>query len=180
MVISQTTSITPSTHADTHRTGGTDPLTGAVGIDVIPHGATHEGGGSDSIIGIYAINSDILKANNSVKTGTNAAYTLLKAMTLTNTPAATLSIAFDLSSDHGSTTVYGRIYRNGVAVGTEQSAVNLGAGVYQEKLESIGGWSDGDELQIYVRYGTGSHVKVKNLEIRGEIPVGFDISNNDP
>jgi hypothetical protein len=33
MVQSQTTSITPSIHADTHRTGGTDPLTGVVGIN---------------------------------------------------------------------------------------------------------------------------------------------------
>ena len=37
MVKSQTIGITPTTHADSHRTGGTDPLTGAVGInDIVP------------------------------------------------------------------------------------------------------------------------------------------------
>lgn len=33
MVQSSTISITPATHADNHRTGGTDPLTGIVGIN---------------------------------------------------------------------------------------------------------------------------------------------------
>ena len=33
MVQSQVVSITPAQHADAHRIGGTDPLTGAVGID---------------------------------------------------------------------------------------------------------------------------------------------------
>ena len=36
MVQSQVVSITPAQHADAHRIGGTDPLTGAVGIDAIP------------------------------------------------------------------------------------------------------------------------------------------------
>ena len=57
-------------------------------------------------------------------------------------------ITFALKATIGTARIYGRIYRNGVAVGTQQSDVTCG---YVTKSENISGWSAGDLLQIYIR-----------------------------
>lgn len=62
--------------------------------------------------------------------------------------AGTLRIKFWLFYDAGgSSTTYGKIYRNGIAVGTERS---IGT-TMTEFSEDISGWSSGDLLQIYVK-----------------------------
>jgi len=65
--------------------------------------------------------------------------------------------------------VYGRIYRNGVAVGIEQGSVS---NTYEEKSEDIAGWKIGDRIELYLKrsaaattaycsnfrvYGTAAH-----------------------
>jgi len=58
----------------------------------------------------------------------------------------TIRVKFNLRTSNADTTAYARIYRNGGAVGTEQST-NDAVGVV--KSEDIAGWSAGDLLQLY-------------------------------
>ena len=108
------------------------------------------GFGDGSPVGYYTgtTGTDVFHWNepDSGATGTTT-YVKEKQITLTKTPAASLKISFEMN-EIGSTTAYGRIYRNGVAVGTEQSTPNI---AYIEFTEVIGGWSDGDTLELWVK-----------------------------
>lgn len=78
----------------------------------------------------------------------------------------TLRIKFSIKTD-GAGTVYGRIYRNGVAVGTERTSA---LGTYVEYSEDIGGWSPADLVQVYVhRSGSTAHY-VQGLNIYTAAP----------
>lgn len=57
-----------------------------------------------------------------------------------------LRIAFSMMKFTPAGTVYGRIYRNGSAVGTARSTTSSN---YQEYIQDISSWSPGDLLQIY-------------------------------
>jgi hypothetical protein len=88
--------------------------------------------------------------------------------------SGTLRIKFDLKGagqDDGRVT-YGRIYRNGVAVGTEQSVVPSAG--YVTKSEDIAGWNAEDLIQVYVYCKAGALTTnnyVKNLEIYASNPL---------
>ncbi len=58
-----------------------------------------------------------------------------------------LEIMFTIKSENG-TTVYGRVYKNGVSFGTWQSTTST---TYTTKSEDITGWSAGDLIQLYTR-----------------------------
>ena len=74
-----------------------------------------------------------------------------------------LRIKFLMKSENSGITVYGRIYRNGVAVGAEQSTSSEG---YTEFSEDISGWSPGDMCQLYVKTPTlGTEVYFDDFEI---------------
>jgi len=60
----------------------------------------------------------------------------------------TLRIYFELKLSVEVANVYGRIYRNGVGVGTERITTNTD---YVSFTEDIGGWSIGDLVQLYTR-----------------------------
>ena len=78
-----------------------------------------------------------------------------------------LRIDFDIKVASGGT-YYGRVYRNGVAVGTEQSG---GDTTYATKTEDISGWSAGDLCQLYVKEATGAkNVTYRNFRIYATIP----------
>jgi len=70
-----------------------------------------------------------------------------------------LRIKFKLKNDDiGSVNVYGRIYRNGVAIGTERVTQSTS---YVEYSEDIAGWSIGDLCQIYLK--TSSSAQQSNM-----------------
>ncbi len=76
-------------------------------------------------------------------------------------------IKFDLKSANGAVTVYGRIYRNGVAVGTERSTASTSYNTYSE---DISGWSASDLIQLYTHTSSsGIVVYVQNFRIYGDI-----------
>ncbi len=73
------------------------------------------------------------------------------------TRGGTYRVVFTLTSGDGAA-VYGRIYRNGAAVGTERSSIGA------TFSEDISGWSAGDLCQLYLKgkyaAATGSAFKV--------------------
>ena len=76
-------------------------------------------------------------------------------------------IEFEMKTSNAGNTVYGRIYRNGVAVGTERSTSST---TYTPYSEDITGWSEDDLIQLYTYAGTmGIRPYVMNFRVRGDI-----------
>lgn len=97
-----------------------------------------------------------------------ASYIKLKETTWLGGPAQ-LRIAFDLDCD-AAITIYAKIYRNGVAVGTQRTTSD---GVLTNFSEDISGWVYGDLVQVY-GYTTdaGWPVIVSNLVISAGFTYG--------
>lgn len=91
-----------------------------------------------------------------------ATYTKKKEIRIATGGA--LRIKFDLYGTSVTYGINGRIYRNGVAIGTEQSNTEASFTTYSEDID---GWSNGDLCQFYVKYISQTHVnsKAKNFRI---------------
>jgi len=95
------------------------------------------------------------------RTTSETSYVKVKSIMVPK--SGTLTIKFDLGAGQDNDVVYGRIYRNGVAVGTEQS---INTGLFGTKTENISGWTIGDECQLYIHDTVPPHVvHVKNFRI---------------
>lgn len=70
-----------------------------------------------------------------------------------------LRISFNLNSGNAGTTVYGRIYRTGVAVGIERSTSSVSPTLY---TEDITGWSPGDTIDLYLKTSNASVSSASN------------------
>lgn len=83
------------------------------------------------------------------------AYTKLKEIEF-NDVAGTIQVSFDLKSGSSTAgrTAYGRIYKNGVAVGTERSTLSTSYVVYTEDIAV----SPGDLIQLYCKQQNASYV----------------------
>lgn len=87
-------------------------------------------------------------------TTTLTTYIALKQIRLDR--GGTLTISFKLrraGGAGGSLSVYGRVYRNGSAVGTERSTTSTSGDTY---TQDISGWSAGDRIQVYGRTSDGN------------------------
>ena len=114
----------------------------------------------------YSASDTSLKSDDTEETSASATYVKLKEIDVVSgliDDESTLRIKFDMHGDSSSFYVYGRIYRNGVAVGTEQTEM-LG---YDTKSEDIAGWSSDDHIQLYVHRGSAGLVSIRNFWIYG-------------
>lgn len=90
--------------------------------------------------------SDTLRnSNDAEKTTNSTSYIKLKECLL-NADLPGCRIKFSLKAD--SYTAYGRVYKNGVAIGTERSQ---GGGAATEYSEDFTGFVSGDLIQIYAK-----------------------------
>lgn len=106
--------------------------------------------------------SDTLRTSaDTTKTVDYADYTKVKEVQF-NDVSGTLRIKFDLSGD-GSYACYGRVYKNGVALGTERA---LSAGSFTTYSEDLS-FSYGDLIQLYGKANGSANCsdKVKNFRI---------------
>lgn len=101
----------------------------------------------------------IFSADNEVTVSPTGSY--IKAKEIVLDKGGTLRIAFDLRSPTGVGYVYGRVYRNGTAVGSTRQT----NGTWQTYTQDISGWSPGDLLQIYVNTYTSSAPVLRNLRL---------------
>jgi len=93
---------------------------------------------------------DTLEAFGSADTtrlGTGDTYVKVKEIKLGR--AGTFRIKFALRSISGGDTAYGLVYKNGAAVGTEQTVIGT---IPVTKSEDISGWSAGDLCQLYLKH----------------------------
>lgn len=86
-----------------------------------------------------------------VHAGTETSYTKIAEFYIPR--AGTMTIKFMLARNNGIDTTRGRIYRNGVAIGTEQISSST---TLTEYSENISGWSRGDLCQLYARTDAGA------------------------
>lgn len=81
-----------------------------------------------------------------------------------------IRISFDLKGDTAGN-VFGRIYINGIAVGTERSQASNGWSTYTEDLLIL----KGDAIQIYGYLDTPAYMThVKNLILKGVLSTSFE------
>lgn len=117
--------------------------------------------------GNYAIVNDYREA-----TTTSTVYTKLKEIKLGT--GGTFTVSFYLHSD-GVNTVYGRVYKNGSAFGTEQSTVSGGYVLKSENLT----FADGDLIQLYC-YSPGGvptvYVREFALSVDSPLIAGYGVS----
>ena len=111
-----------------------------------------------------SVGDNLFHSNNAEVSTTNSAYIKVKEIRigqLVNSNAG-LRIKFDLKM--GTTdTAFGRIYKNGVAVGTERATVSTSYITYSEDFTGI---NPGDLIQLYIhRYLVGGTVYAQNLRL---------------
>jgi len=105
----------------------------------------------------------VLHTNADVNSAAVQVYTKLKE-TICNV-SGTIRISFDLKTGH-SGTVYGKIYINNVAVGTERSQSEDDYTTYTEDLNV----QRGDAIQIWGKHSAASsYVIIQNLILKGTI-----------
>lgn len=104
----------------------------------------------------------LLSEANTERNVTGGSYSMVKEIRVPR--PGTYRIKFDMINDAGGYDPFARIYRNGVAVGTEQTETSTS---YATKSEDIAGWAANDLLQLYVtNKNDGSTAgKVKNLKV---------------
>lgn len=117
----------------------------------------HNNGGSGQVS--YVNNFSITSGGGSytqwalpaVAAVSSTTYTKLKEVQLPR--AGTVSVTFELAGNGGATGVYGRIYKNDVAVGTERGPVS--STTYVAYTEDIA-IAAGDRISLYCKYATNS------------------------
>jgi hypothetical protein len=110
------------------------------------------------------------------KTGADdTTYIQLYGITLARDGVLTVKFTIDSTGVGGGTTTYGRIYRNGSAVGTEQTQTG-GTGL-TTYTETISGWTAGDEVQLFAKYASGGGGGiVGNLALFNDFPITEAVS----
>jgi hypothetical protein len=113
--------------------------------------------------------ANIRNSHDAEVTSTAMVYTKVKTITLTNGLVGQQRFLFDIKSAvAGVAVVYGRIYRNGTALGTEQTDIT---GAYVTMSEDITQtWNPGDTCELWV--------KTKNLVV-GVLVRNFCIAYDD-
>jgi len=125
-------------------------------------------------IAIVASLSDVLTHSNDAEKETNStSYVKLKEIKLTAAlKACRLKLDFTRT---GVGMAYARVYKNGVATGTEWSD---NSGGYVTKSEDFADWALGDLIQVYAKIDAATSTKVKN--VRFYYSLGFLHTNQDP
>ena len=110
-------------------------------------------------IDAYTAGNYFLIGSDSEKTTAATSYTKVKEIVVTRT--GTLRVSFALASV-GGFNVYGRVYRNGVAVGTARNTTST---IPQTYSEDISGWGPNDLCQIYAYTEGVYRAKVTNFRL---------------
>jgi hypothetical protein len=109
-----------------------------------------------------------LHNNKAERTTASPIYVVLKETLITTT--GIMRTSFDLKQSNALAVAYGKVYRNGVAVGTERTTSLT---TYQTFTEDIL-FAAGDLYQIYVKVSGGWSAFVRNQKVLGTIVTTFE------
>jgi len=92
----------------------------------------------------------LVHENDAEKTTNSLSWVKVKETTLGDSAKGILRIAFTMENNFSGQTAYGRIYRNGVPIGTTRSLKpGFGDDNTVTYTEDISGWIGGDTLQVF-------------------------------
>lgn len=113
--------------------------------------------------------SDVLKnANDSEQSHDTSTYTKKKEVVCPVN--GTLRIKFDLKGANATNPVYGKVYKDGIAHGAEQS---ITSDTYVTKSEDLV-FAKGDLIQLYIKVFSGAtHVYIENFRFYCDYDSGF-------
>lgn len=109
----------------------------------------------------YTAGDYVLATSAAEETKTGAGYTKIKEFLCGG--AGTFRITFDLRTLDVGQTAYGRIYRNGVAVGTERTTTSSTDVNFSE---DISGWSVGDLCQLYIQSSSSNTAGASDFSVK--------------
>jgi len=113
---------------------------------------------STTLYGVYTASDTLLLSADTERVTSDTSYAKLKEMRVIY--SGTYRVKYDLKSGSG----FGRIYKNGVAYGTEYST---SAGVYETKSEDLA-FAQGDLIQIYAKKSSAD-AYIRNFRLYGDI-----------
>ena len=114
----------------------------------------------------YVIGDGYMHSSSDDRESTSLSYTKIKEISLDilHDSPGTLRIGMKLASNGA--TAYGKIYKNGVAHGSEHTSTLWSGVAYSDDLS----FADGDLIQIYVRTSNASYVaKIMEFWIQGSV-----------
>lgn len=117
----------------------------------------------------YVASEDMIVANDAEKSSITVAYVKLKEIELVAPIVGTslFRFKFDMKSSFAANHHYGRIYRNGVAIGTEQEWNAVNYNTFSEDILATN-WEIGDTIELWVNIdNAGNGVVVRNLRMYG-------------
>ena len=111
--------------------------------------------------------SSLLISADTEKSTMEVTYSLAKRIKLSRRDG-TFRISFGLKIANAAYIAYGKVYKNGVAVGTEQTT---SSDTYVTKSEDIAGFSGGDNVELYYHTNDANYgASVNNFRIYSSIP----------
>jgi hypothetical protein len=108
----------------------------------------------------YSAGNVLVGSSSKESSSSSSSYVLAKEITISR--GGQLRIKFAIKSNSAAYT-YGRIYRNGSAVGTERT--QTAGTTYTEYSEDISGWSAGDKVQLYIKQQGSATVTAKDFRL---------------
>jgi hypothetical protein len=117
----------------------------------------------------YTPSSAVLVSNDAEKSSASDTYIKIKEIKLIKTiyGQSRFTFSFDLRENLATHDAFGKIYKNGVAIGTEQIVNGV---TYETKTENIdiGNWIVGDTIELWVHRETAwGQVVVRNFRMSG-------------
>ncbi len=130
----------------------------------IAYGGVVQGDSLQLSNAIYKGTSTVVRNSHDAEaSNVTTSYVKVKTIVLTNGLIGRVRFYFDIKYNGVSGPVYGRIYRNGVALGTEISSTSS---TYETRSDDITqAWKPGDLCQLYAKGAASAQVDVRNFRI---------------
>ncbi len=122
--------------------------------------------GTNTTIIKYNISNDVLYSNDGISTiGSTPSYIKIATINLNllNPSPTSIRVYFELESYIGAVTAYGRIYKNGIPIGTETYDTSSEWAIYTEDLS----FSQGDTVELWGRTSIGGSARYRFLRVLG-------------
>ena len=145
-------------------------VAGTTYFDGLRHFHIPDGSITSSKLAATAVGDYMIHNNMEARSTTSTSYVKLKEIKIgtLGTYRIKFSLHGDVDGGPSPTGGYGRIYRNGAAVGTERLVNGTS---YTEFSEDISGWSIGDLIQVYAHGSGGYGATIKELKICASTPL---------
>lgn len=115
----------------------------------------------------YAAGSLAIAAASTSNYAPSTSYT--KMFSIQVARSGTLTVYFEIGGGVAGGTTYGRIYKNGSAVGTERSVSGTGSGSWSEDIGSL---SAGDTIELWGKYSGSGAGYLTGFQLRNAFRIG--------